>query len=187
MSKLHEPASPARRIERGVRLHELPLIAGLVILWTMLWQTFSPLSVVSGVIVAIFVMRLFYLPPVDLAGRFNVLWALRYVGYFLWHLSRASWQVAWLAVRPGPVPKTSIIEVQLRTRSDFILTMVGLTNSLIPGSLVAEVDRFNSTLYLHVINTPTEREIEMMRDEVYHIERLLIMAAGSREEMRAVA
>lgn len=188
MSKLHDAtADPARRIEWGVRLHELPLVAGLVVLWAMLWQTFSPLSVLSGLVVAIFVMRLFYLPPVDLAGRFNVWWALRYVGYFLWHLTVASWQVAWLAVRPGPLPKTSIIEVRLRTRSDFILTMVGLTNSLIPGSLVAEVDRFNSTLYLHVLNTPTEREIQRMRDEVYRIEKLLIMAAGSREEMERVS
>lgn len=187
MSKLHIPENPARRIEWGVRLHELPLIAGLVLLWAMLWQTFSPLSIVSGIIVAVFVTRLFYLPPVDLAGRFNPWWALRYLGYFVWHLSLASWQVAWLAVRPGPPPKSSIVEVKLHTRSDFILTMVGLTNSLIPGSLVAEVDRFNSTLYLHVINTPTEREIGKARDEVHRIERLLIMAVGSREEMGRIA
>lgn len=174
----------ARRAEWGVRLHELPLLVGLVLLWTMLWHEISLLSVVSGIVVAIVVMRVFYLPPVELAGRFNVWYALRYLGYFLWHLALASWQVAWLAVRPGPPPPCSVIAVRLRTRSDFILTMVGLTTSLIPGSLVAEVDRFESILYLHVLNTPTQKEITAMRREARRIERLLVMTLGSREEMR---
>lgn len=187
MSENGSPALPtARRIEWGVRLHELPLLIGLVLLWMMLWQTVSLLSFVSGLIVAFTVMRLFYLPPVELAGRFNVWWALRYLGFFLWQLAVASCQVAWLAVRPGPPPKTSIIAVRLHTRSDFILTMVGLTTSLIPGSLVADIDRFDSTLYLHVLNTPTQKEITKMRRDALHIERLLVMAVGSREEMRVL-
>ncbi|QIM17390.1 Na+/H+ antiporter subunit E [Leucobacter insecticola] len=176
----------ARRIEWGVRLHELPLLIGLVLLWMMLWQTVSLLSAVSGLVVAFIVMRMFYLPPVELAGRFNLWWALRYLGFFLMQLAVASCHVAWLAVRSGPPPKTSIIAVRLNTRSDFILTVVGLTTSLIPGSLVADIDRFESTLYLHVLNTPTQKEITRMRREALHIEKLLIMAVGSREEMRAL-
>ncbi|HQO65661.1 MAG TPA: Na+/H+ antiporter subunit E [Spirochaetales bacterium] len=38
---------------------------------------------------------------VELAGRFNVWYAIKYLVYFIWHLALASWQVAWLAVRPG--------------------------------------------------------------------------------------
>lgn len=183
MSKSLEPA---RRVEWWVRLHELPLLIGLVVLWAMLWRELSLLSVISGIVVAVLVMRLFYLPPVELAGRFNPWWALRYLGYFFWHLSLASWQVAWLAVRPGPTPRTSIIAVKLRTKSDFILTMVALTNSLIPGSLIVEVDRFASTLYLHVLDTPTQKEIRQMRAEVAQVERLLILSIGSHEEMELV-
>jgi hypothetical protein len=70
----------ARRAEWGVRLHELPLLVGLVLLWTMLWHEVSLLSVVSGIVVAVVVMRVFYLPPVELAGRFNVWYALLYLG-----------------------------------------------------------------------------------------------------------
>lgn len=183
------PPAPraGRRLEWGVRLHELPLLVGLVLLWMMLWHEVSLLSLVSGVVLAIVVMRVFYLPPVELAGRFNPWYALRYFAYFLWHLALASWQVAWLAVRPGPSPPTSIIAVRLVTRNDFILTAVGLTISLIPGSLVAEVDRFESTLYLHVLNTPTQRSITQMRRDVRHIERLLLLALGSRQEIEALA
>jgi len=178
--------SVSRRVEAVVRLHELPLLLGLVLMWMALWREVSWLSLVSGLFFAVLAMRLFYLPPVEVAGRFNVWWAARYVVYFLWHLALASFQVAWIAVRPGPPPRTSIIAVRLRTRSDFLLTMVGLTVSLIPGSLVAEVDRFRSTLYLHVLNTPTQRQVRAMRKQATHIEELLIRAVGSREEVEAL-
>lgn len=175
-----------RRFGRVMRLHELPLLIGLIITWMLLWREISLLSLLSGAVVALLAMRLFYLPPVELAGRFNVWWATRFVGYFFWHVAVASFQVAKLAIRPGPPPKTAIIAVRLRTSSDFILTLVALTVSLIPGSLVVEVDRFASTLYLHVLNTPTQREIREMRKQTRHIEKLLIRAAGPKAEMEAL-
>lgn len=175
-----------RRLERLFRLHELPLLIGLIVLWMALWREVSWMSLLSGMLVSFIATRLFYLPPVDLAGRFNVWYALRYLEYFVRHLSIASFQVAWLAVRPGPPPKTAIIAVRLRTHSDFILTLTGLTISLIPGSLVVEVDRYESTLYLHVLNTPTQKEIRKMRAEVAKIEELLIRSIGSRAELEAL-
>lgn len=171
--------SELRRLERAVRVHEWPLMIGLVALWALMWGELSPLSIVSGVIVAIVVMRVFYLPPVELAGRIHVLHGLHYLAYFLWHVAKASWQVAWLAVRPGPTPPVAIIGVRLHTKSDFILTTVGLTISLIPGSFVADVDRYESVLYLHVLNTPSQREITAMRREVLRIERLLVLTFGN--------
>lgn len=184
MNEPQDHPRSARRIEWAVRLHEIPLLIGLIVMWMMLWQEISLMSVVSGGIVALVVTRLFYLPPVDLAGRFNPWYALMYLCYFLWHVALASCQVAWLAIRPGPPPRVSIIGIKLTTESDFILTMTGLTISLIPGSLVAEVDRYESTLYLHVLNTPSQHEITAMRHEVRRIERLLVLAAGSRQEVR---
>lgn len=176
-----------RRRERLLRVHEFPLLVGLVFTWLALWREISPLSVLSGVFVSILAMRLFYLPPVNLAGRFNLWWSLRYLMFFLWKLSVASVQVAWIAVRPRPLPESSVIAVKLRTTSDFILTMVSLTVSLIPGSLVVEIDRFGSTLYLHVLNAPDQDEIAAVRHEARVIERLLVRAVGSRVEVEAFA
>jgi multicomponent Na+:H+ antiporter subunit E len=172
-----------RRLDFIFRRHELPLFIGLILLWMALWREVSWMSLVSGIMVTYIATRVFYLPPVDLAGRFNVWFALRFLEYFLRHLSIASFQVAWLAFRPGPPPKSAIIAVQLRTQSDFILTATGLTISLIPGSLVAEVDRFTSTLYLHMLNMPTEDDVSKMREEVIRIETLLIRAIGSPAEL----
>lgn len=175
-----------RRRDWLIRWHELPLLAGLAITWMALWQEISLMSLLSGLVVSLFAMRVFYLPPVVLAGRFNLWWGFRYVAYFLWHLSVASFQVAWLALRPGPPPAAAIVAVTLRTRSDFILTMVALTASLIPGSVVVEVDRFGSVLFLHVLNAPTGKEISQMRSQTLRIEELLLRAVGSREEVEAL-
>lgn len=179
-----------RRPKRGLLVilhwHELPLLIALTITWMALWREVSLMSFVSGVIISVGAMRLFYLPPVELGGRFNVFWALAYVFYFLGQLAAASVHLSWLVVRPGSPPKTAIIEMKLRTKSDFILTLVGHTLSLIPGSLVAEVDRFNSTLYMHFINTPTEKEIDRARQLGDRIERLLIRAVGSREDLETL-
>lgn len=169
-----------------LRLHELPLLAGLVVTWMLLWREVSWLSLASGVLVAIIAMRLFFLPPVELAGRFNIWWGACFLLFFLWHLLLASVQLAWLAMRVGPPPRTAIIGVRLRTGSDFILTLVALTVSLIPGSLVVEVERFGSMLYLHVLNTPGQREIERARAQTLRIEALLVRAVGSKAEMEAL-
>jgi len=174
------------RLTRLVRWHELPLLVGLVILWMALWREVSWLALISGIVVSIITMRLFYLPPVVLAGRLNLWWSARYLFYFLQHLILASCQVAWLAVRPGPKPTTAIVAVKLRSRSDFILTLVGLTMSLIPGSLVVEVDRFGSILYLHVLNTSGDTSVTKTKIQGAHIEEMLIRALGSRTEVEAL-
>lgn len=170
----------------SVRMHELPLLIGLVVMWMMLWQEISLMSAVSGLIVSVVVTRVFFLPPVDLAGRMNLWWTFRYLVYFFSQVTLASFLVAWSAIRPDREPAPAIIAVPLRTRSDFIITMTGMTISLIPGSLVVDVDRFGSTLYLHVLDTPTIEAREKFRNEVFWIETLLIRAIGSREEVEAV-
>lgn len=179
-------SADGRRIERRIRRYEFPLLIGLVITWMALWREISLLSALSGLLVALLVMRVFYLPPVELAGRVNLWWGLRYLVYFFWHVAVASVQVSWIALRPKPIPKCSIIAIRLRTQSDFILTLVGLTISLIPGSFIVDVDREHMTLYLHVLNTPDDGAVEWMRREVRKIEVLLVRTLGSREEVRSI-
>jgi multicomponent Na+:H+ antiporter subunit E len=55
-------------------LRQLPLLVGLVVLWMFLWNQLTVLSFVTGVLVALLVTRVFFLPPVELSGRFNLGW-----------------------------------------------------------------------------------------------------------------
>jgi multicomponent Na+:H+ antiporter subunit E len=164
-------------------LEQLPLLVGLVVLWMLLWGSFSWLNLVTGVILAFLVTRFFYLPPVELSGRLNPWWLLVFLVQFALELVVASFQVAWQAVSPTFQPRNSVIAVQLLTRSDFITTATAISLSLIPGSIVVEVDRGASILYLHVLNTPDRASVEQFRAKALGVERKLVRALGSKDDL----
>jgi len=166
---------------------QIPLLVGLVVLWMCLWNQFTVLAFVTGVAVAVLVTRVFFLPPVELSGRFNVWFALVFLGHFLVDLVRASVQVAWQAVRPRGVDSNAIVAVQLHTRSDFIMTLVAEAISLVPGSLVVEADRERSILYLHALAVDDAAGVESVRSGVLVVEKRLAKVLGSADDLRRIA
>lgn len=162
---------------------ELPLVIWLVLVWGALWQDFSVGNLVFGAIIAYAVVNFFYLPPVELTGRFNPLWVVPFIGRFLYKLATASFEVFWLALARGPSLRNAVVAVQLRSHSDFLVTATGHALSLIPGSLVLEVDRSTSTLYLHCLNIATENDAVVLRRDVLATEAWLIRIMGSREDL----
>ena len=165
---------------------QLPLLVVLVLLWMMLWGSLTPLTIVTGIIVAVGVTRAFYLPPVELSGRFNPLWFVVFLARFLLELVKASFQVAWRALSPTPIGRSSVVAVQLLTRSDFIMTLTAIAVSLIPGSIVIEVDRAGGVLYLHAIGAAEREKIDKVRDDVLDIEVLIVRALGSADDLRSI-
>ena len=168
-------------------VQQIPLLVALVVLWMLLWGAFSWLNFATGIVVAVLVTRSFYLPPVELSGRLNPLRLLVFLGVFFVELVAASVEVAWLANRPGLRVRNAMIAVQLRTRSDFITTATGISLSLIPGSIVVEVDRANAVLYLHVFNVPDLESVERTKKKALEVERRLVLALGSKDDLERTA
>lgn len=166
--------------------HELPLLIWLVLVWAALWRDFSPGNLVFGAIIALLVTRIFYLPPVELSGRFNVFYFIEYAAIFLYRAAVASFQVSFLLLSEGPRITNAVVAVPLRSHSDLIVTATGHIISLIPGSLVIEVDRSNSTLYLHTIDVKNQQELAKVREEVRAVEAWLIRIMGSKAELEAL-
>ena len=164
-------------------IKQLPLLLVLVILWMLLWGSLTLLTFLTGVLVAIVVTRVFYLPPVELSGRFNPLWFVVFLLRFAFELVKASSLVAWQALSPRGPGRSSVIGVQLLTRSDFIMTLTAIAISLIPGSIVVEVDRAGGVLYLHVLGASTAEAVDRARADVLAIEVLLVRALGSRDDL----
>jgi len=183
-----EPASgrEQRQEARARILQQLPLLFVLVVLWMLLWGAVSWLNLVTGIILAVVVTRVFYLPPVELSGRFNPFWLAAFIGQFLAELFVASFQVAFLALRPRQIARNSIVEVQLRTRSDLIMTVVAIAMSLMPGSLVIESDRMRSRIYLHALNTEDREGVEAVRRDALQLERLLVRSFGSADDIERI-
>lgn len=167
-------------------LGKLPLLIWLVVVWGALWQDFSVGNLVFGAIIALGVTQVFYLPPIELSGRFNLFRAIIFLAWFLKQVTVASFQVLYWAVAKGPRIRNAVIAVPLRSPSDLLMTAVGHVLSLIPGSLVVEVDRGRATLYVHAMNAPTTESVSRIRQEIQDIEARLIRVMGSKEELAAV-
>ena len=167
-------------------ISQLPLFLGLVLLWALLWGKFSWLNLLTGAAFAAMVSVVFYLPAVQLSGRINLWRSAWLFGKLIVDIVRASVDVAWLALGPKYTPSNAIVEVPLRTRSDLILTWTAVATSIVPGSIVVDVERVDSTLYLHVINMRSIAETDRFRARVLATERRIVMAFGSAEDVERV-
>ena len=182
-----QTASAASRTEvRGRIWQQLPLLVGLVVLWMVLWGQLTWVSILTGIIVAIAVTRVLYLPPADISGRLNVWYLAVFLAHFAIDVAVASFTVAFQALSPRPIPLSSVIGIQLRTRSDFVMTLDAIAMSLVPGSIVVEVDRERSILYFHTFDTTTTADIEAMRRKVLVIESRIVRAIGSKEDLARI-
>ncbi|MCS5717230.1 Na+/H+ antiporter subunit E [Herbiconiux sp. CPCC 205763] len=156
---------------------------GLVLLWMLLWGEFTWLSLLTGLLLALLVSIVFYLPAVALSGRFNILRAAAFVLRLLADIVLASLQIAWSAIKPHYRPSNAIIAVPLRTRSDLVMTFTAEAVSLVPGSIVIDVDREAAILYLHAFNVRSVDDLPALKRSVLATERRLILAAGSSDDL----
>ena len=166
--------------------HQLPLLVWLVLVWNLLWGTWSWANLLSGAAVALLVTVLLPLPSVVGGTRVRPVPLLRFVGHFVVDLLVSAAQVAWLAVRPGRQQRSAIIQVQLRTDSDLLLTMVAEALSLVPGSLVLDLDREERTITVHLLHVRDRDHVEEERADVLVVEDRLVRAFGSAEEVAAL-
>lgn len=174
-----------RRIVRDILL-QLPFLLWLVLLWLLLWHQFTPLAVITGILAAIFVTRVFRLPTVELVGRVNVWHSLVFIVLFLGAVVMGAVSVAIQVFDFRRQPGAAIVAVPLRYADDIVTTHVAVTASLIPGSLVVESDRDRRILYLHVIGVRDRDDVERFRAGVLRWERRVVRAVGTPDQYRAL-
>ncbi|PZE94043.1 Na+/H+ antiporter subunit E [Curtobacterium sp. MCBD17_008] len=180
--------SDARRYTNARRMalawrYDVPLVAGLTVLWALLWGNWTPLTLLCGIVVALLVTQLLPLPPVPLSARFSVLHVLRFLVVWAGYVVAASFRVAWVAVRPRGVRKSSIVLVQLHSTSEMTFTLSTIAISLVPGSYVIDEDLRRRRLLLHVLDTERTGQVDHARREAMTIEALVIRAIGSQQDV----
>ncbi|CAI7621750.1 unnamed protein product [Penicillium discolor] len=158
---------------------QLPFLAWLIVLWMLLWAQFTVLSFLTGLVVAIFVTRVFRLPTVELSGRINLWYGALFVVQFLFAILRGALSVTVQVFDFRRQPGTAIIAVPLRYADDLVMTHVAVVSSLIPGSLVVEADRDRGILYLHVIGVRSREDVEKQRQGVLGWEKRIVRALGN--------
>ena len=167
--------------------HQIPLLVWLVLVWMLLWGTWSWANLISGTVLALAVTVLLPLPPVVGGTRVRPVPLLAFLGAFLLDLVLSAAQVAWQTIRPSGIRQSAIISVQLRSDSDLLMTIVAEATALVPGSLVIDMDREKQTIAVHLLNVRDADDVERQRASVLAMEGRVIRAFGSAHEIAALA
>ncbi|MFG1883100.1 Na+/H+ antiporter subunit E [Micromonospora sp. NPDC049102] len=179
-------AGPTPGGRLGRRRDQTLALGWLVLVWNLLWGDITLANIIGGLLVGGAVLLFFPLPSVTFAGRLRPVALLAFAGRFVVELVTASLHVARIAVQPGYRPRGAIIAVQLRVRTDLNLALTAEAVSLVPGTLILELDRESATLYLHVLDTHGPADLALARDRTLDVERRIVRAVGSAAELRRV-
>lgn len=148
----------------------------LTVVWVMLWGAITPMSVVGGVLVSLIVLVLFPLPHVLMRLRPRLWPLIVLIARYSYDLVTASIQVAWLSVRPGKMAGGVVMDMELMGDDELLQVLVGVMTTLVPGSVVIELDPSNRVLTLHALDVHTRQEAEGMRRRVRAQEARILRA-----------
>jgi multicomponent Na+:H+ antiporter subunit E len=126
------------------------------------------------------------LPPVVGGTRVRPLPLIRFVGHFLVDLAVSGAQVAWRAIGPSGVQQGAIVRVELRADSDLLLTAVSETVSLVPGSLVLDLDREQRLISVHLLHVADLADVERQKADVLATEERIVRAFGTADDIEAL-
>ncbi|MCV7282796.1 Na+/H+ antiporter subunit E [Mycolicibacterium flavescens] len=160
------------------------VVCWLVLVWNLLWGQFSAANVVSGLAVALLITLLLPLPPVPVEGKVHLLSLARLLITVVYRLVLSSFQVAALAIKPGPPPLSAVLRAHLSVKSDLVLALAVSIFNLIPGSIVLEIDQSRRMLYMHVIDVGSDRSVSRFYAQVAEVERLLVRTFERDEDWR---
>jgi multicomponent Na+:H+ antiporter subunit E len=160
------------------------VLISLTAVWILLWGDVSAANLLSGLAVALLITVALPLPPVPVQGKVHVLSLLNLIVRVAIYLVMSSFQIAWLAIRPGPPPLSAVLRAKLTVKSDLVLALAVNIYNLIPGSIVLEIDQVRRLLYAHVINVGSDKAVKQFYHQVTVIERLLIAAFERDDEWR---
>jgi multicomponent Na+:H+ antiporter subunit E len=163
------------------------VLCWLILVWILLWGTVSAANILSGLTIALIITLLLPLPTVPIEGRVHPLSLLRLVLVVAGYLVLSSFQLAWLAVKPGPPPLSAVLRAHLAIKSDLVLALAVNIINLTPGTIVLEIDQVRRMVYIHVIDVGSERSVNRFYRQVAQIERLLIRSFERDEDWRPSA
>ncbi|MFC0028258.1 Na+/H+ antiporter subunit E [Micromonospora chaiyaphumensis] len=182
------PDAPAPAVRRGGRRRDQAVALGwLVAIWVLLWGDLSWGNLLAGLVIGAAVLLFFPLPPVTFGGRLRPGALLVLAVTFAGELVTASLHVAAVALRPGFRPRGAIIAVPLRVRTDLNLALTAEVISLVPGTLIVDVDRDRGVLYAHVLDVRRPEDLADSRERILAVERRIVRAVGSPAEVRRLS
>ncbi|WP_051215149.1 Na+/H+ antiporter subunit E [Granulicoccus phenolivorans] len=154
------------RLYRSARLGS---ILALTLLWVALWGRPSVGTFVLGFLIAAASVHLFPMPRAGSRLKIHPVWLCWLLLVFFHDLVVASFVVGFKAIRPSGVARGRIVTVQLQGHNDFRRVMTAELTSLVPGTVVIDLDGATSEMVVHILDHADDARVAR---EVAHIHAL---------------
>ena len=158
-------------------------IVWLTVVWVLLWGTFTPLSIVGGVVVAVAVIGAFRFPPAEAHLPVRPLRLLGLVVYLVYDMVVSGAEVSWQVLRYGPAARGAVFEVPLLSSSDRVVTMVANALSLSPGAMALQIDHAHGLWFVYALGPRDGAGVERSRRRTMDMQRRVLAALGTTEEL----
>jgi len=92
---------------------QILVLCWLATVYVWLWGDISIGNIVAGLLIGLLVMSSLRLPRVRVEGSVHVLSIVKLLSLTVYYALESSAQVAWLAIRPGPLPPAGVLRIRL--------------------------------------------------------------------------
>lgn len=167
------------RIVRRLRLGSLAI---LTLVWLLMWGSWSWGTLVMGLAMGALVLLVFPMPRASTRLRVRPAAMAWLTVTFLANLFRSSFVVAWMALRPSGVGAGRVAAIRLHETDDFRRTVVAEMTSLVPGTVVIDLDH-QGHLLIHIIDTCDDSRLLFEANRVHRLERRVARAFGAPAPM----
>ncbi|GAA5135038.1 Na+/H+ antiporter subunit E [Pseudonocardia adelaidensis] len=161
----------------------LPSALWLALVWVLLWGTFTPASIVGGVLVAVLVIALFRLPPATDRLPVRPLRLAGLVLFLLWDLVVSGAEVGWQVLRYGPRARGAIMAIPLISSSDLVVTVMATALTLSPGTMALQIDHDHDVWYVYSLGPRDGAGVERARRRALDMQRRVLAALGTPQEL----
>ena len=158
-------------------------VVWLTLVWVLLWGTFSPLSILGGVVVAIAVIGAFRFPTAQRHLPVRPLRLLALVGYLAYDMVVSGVEVSWQVLRYGPAARGAVYEVPLLSRSDRVVAVIANALTLSPGAMALQIDHAHGLWFVYALGPRDAAGVERSRRRTMDMQRRVIAALGTPEEL----
>lgn len=150
----------------------------LVAIWLLAWGEVRVVHALVGSLLAALLLVAFPMAegtPLRFRTGIRPLGVLELVGYLLWQLVRSNVLVARQILSPRSRVRTGVITYEMRSRSDWVTTLVANIIALTPGTMTVDATRDPHVLTVHFLLLDDEQRAH---DAIATLERLVVGAVG---------
>lgn len=162
----------------AVRRFRVGSLVALTLLWLLMWGSWSWGTLAMGLLMATIVLLVFPMPRRLARFRFRPLPMIWLTVTFLSNLVWSSFVVSWMAMRPRGIETGRVVAIRLHETDDFRRTVTAEMTSLVPGTVVIDLDS-QGHLLIHIIDHCDDARLLVEAERIHRLERRVARAFGA--------